>query len=211
MHLEHETGTVHFAKYSCKAGQGGCCKHVAAMLYTLLDYCNLGLKYVPEDVSCTQVLQKWNVPGRKVTSSTAVKFTELEFERADDDRGKSKKRKRPVVTGSREGYCTTPLFARGTVSNDIAKLATALEKAGKATLFVETLKGNEYKPCKLFETSCNVINAEKSSACHADNASAKFARIDVFASFPDKIDLVVDEHLRMHIKERVGVTLDDYS
>ena len=209
VHLEHETGKANFAKCSCKAGQGGCCKHIAAMLYTLLDYCNLGLQYVPEDVSCTQVLQKWNAPGRKVTSNTAVKFTELEFERADYNRDQSKKRKRPVVTGSREGYCATPLFARNASSDDIEQLSAALEKAGKATLFVETLKGNQYKPCKLFKTTCNVINAEKSIDSNADNASTKFTRIDVFASFPDKIDILGEEHLRMRIKERVGVTLDE--
>ena len=110
VHLEQETGEVAFAKCSYKAGQGGCCKHVAAVLYALVDYSNRELKYVPEDISCTQVIQKWNAPGRKVTSSTAAQFTELEFEKADYRKDSSKKRKSPVVTGSREGYCATPLL-----------------------------------------------------------------------------------------------------
>lgn len=67
------------------------------MLYTLLDYSNLGLQYFPKDVSCNHVLQKWNAPGRKLTSNTAVKNTELEFERADYKKYISKKRKRPIV------------------------------------------------------------------------------------------------------------------
>ncbi len=56
IHLKQDSGKVVHAKCSWKAGQGGSCKHVASLLYTLLDYSNLDLKCVPEDVTCTQVL-----------------------------------------------------------------------------------------------------------------------------------------------------------
>ena len=40
-HLNQETGDVAHAKCCCKAELGGCCcKHFAALLYTLLDYSN---------------------------------------------------------------------------------------------------------------------------------------------------------------------------
>ena len=45
-HLNQLSGEVVFSKCHCKAGQGGCCKHVAAVLYTLLDYKNLQLFYL---------------------------------------------------------------------------------------------------------------------------------------------------------------------
>ena len=53
----------------------------------------------------------------------------------------------------------------------------------------------------MFETSCNVINVDNSDDNNADNASNKFTRIDVLAR--------IGENWRMHIKERVGVTLEE--
>ena len=55
-HLNQETEDVAHAKCSCKAGLGSCCKQVAALLYTLLGYSNLGLSYIPENTTSTQVL-----------------------------------------------------------------------------------------------------------------------------------------------------------
>ena len=40
VHPEQENGDAVYAKCSCKAGKRGCCKHVAALLYTLVDYSN---------------------------------------------------------------------------------------------------------------------------------------------------------------------------
>ena len=54
-HLNQTTGDVMYAKCNCKAGQGGCCKHVAALLFTLVDFVNLDAKVVPNDLTCTQV------------------------------------------------------------------------------------------------------------------------------------------------------------
>ncbi len=133
-HLDQTTGDVDYAKCHCKAGEGGCCKHVAAVLYTLLDYTNLELKYVPEDVTCTQKLQQWNIPGKRITSSTAVKFDALEFEKASYQKDKTKKRKRLLVMESREGYCATPPFARNVAVEAIRKMSEAFEKAGKAKI-----------------------------------------------------------------------------
>ena len=62
--LDQATGDVVCAKCNCKAGQGGCCKHVATLLYTVLDYVNMGAVEVPPDLTCTHVGQKWNVPSR---------------------------------------------------------------------------------------------------------------------------------------------------
>ena len=44
VHPDQVFGEVEYAKCHCKACQGGCCKHVAALLYTLLDYVNMDLK-----------------------------------------------------------------------------------------------------------------------------------------------------------------------
>eukprot|EP00795_Rhopilema_esculentum_P010033 gene10033-18667_t len=50
-HLNQKTGDVMYAKCSCKAGQEGCCKHVAALLFTLVDFANLDTKVIPNDLT----------------------------------------------------------------------------------------------------------------------------------------------------------------
>ena len=94
-HLDQLSDEVAFSKCNCKPGQGGCWKHVTALLYRLLDYKNLEPKEVPDDVSCTQVLEQWSIPSNCSTTKV-VKFEELTFEKADYARDKQKK----VSTGS---------------------------------------------------------------------------------------------------------------
>ena len=53
VHLDQKSGEVEYAKCTFKAGQGRCCKHVAALLYNLLDFVNLGLSMIPEDLTYT--------------------------------------------------------------------------------------------------------------------------------------------------------------
>ena len=110
-HLDQLSGEVAFSKCNCKSGQDGGCKHVAALLYLLLDYENLELKEVTDDMTCTQVLQQWSIPSNSGTTK-AVKFKELTFEKADYARDKENKRKRPLVQGKRENYCSTPPYAK---------------------------------------------------------------------------------------------------
>ena len=47
VNLNQESGEMEYAKCCNKAGKGGCCKHVAALLYTLLDFVNLSLHQIP--------------------------------------------------------------------------------------------------------------------------------------------------------------------
>ena len=83
-HLNQVDGEEEYAKYSCKEGQGGCCKHVAAFWYTILDFVNLNLQQIPEEPTCTQVGQKWSaLSGSSKTQNKTVKFDELLFEKAD--------------------------------------------------------------------------------------------------------------------------------
>ena len=77
----------------------------------MLDYKNLELKEVPDVVNCTQVLQQRSIPSNSGTTK-AVKFEALIFEKADYARDKENKRKRPLVQGKRENYCSTPPYAK---------------------------------------------------------------------------------------------------
>ena len=158
VHLNQVDGEVEYAKCSCKAGQGGCCKHVAALLYTILDFVNLNLKHIPMELTCTQLPQRWSVPsGSSKTLDKAAKFEEMLFEKADVN----KPTKRYFVKGSREDYCATPPFARIVTAEEIKTMANACEKANRASLFHEAVASNNYKPCELFETSCSQMRKRK--------------------------------------------------
>ena len=96
---------MQYAKCCCKVGQGGCCKHVAALLYTLLDFVTLNLCQIPKELTSTQVAQMWSVPTD--SSKTLKRAVKLSFEKAEFN----KRSKRPLVSGRRENYCTTPPLA----------------------------------------------------------------------------------------------------
>ena len=162
VHLHQQNGTVSYASCNCKSGKGGCCKHVAGALYTIWDYSNLGLKVVPEDLTCTQVEQKWHVPSKGARQAVnAVYFHELDFEKADFKRDQSGSRKRAIVSGASKGYCATPEFAKQVKKAELEQLATALRNSGRCQLLMAALEGNNYEPCTMFKTSCR-----KDSDCH---------------------------------------------
>ena len=48
-HLIQTTGNVDYAKCQCPAGAGGRCKHVAATLFQLLIFIELGLSDIPDE------------------------------------------------------------------------------------------------------------------------------------------------------------------
>ena len=123
VHLDQKSGEVEYAKCTCKAGQGGCCKHVAALLYTLLDFVNLSLSVILEDLTCTQVAQKWSIPsGCRKTLNKAVKFDELLFQKAQHN----KTNKRMHSSTIREKYCSTPPYAQTVTKDDIQSMANVL-------------------------------------------------------------------------------------
>ena len=159
IHLCQKSGKVLYAKCSCKAGAGagGCCKHAAASLYQLVDFKELNLKSVTDDKTCTELLQKWHVPGEK-ENTEAILFSELTFEKADFNKDKNNSRKRPLVTGNRT-FCATPLSAFEIPSEKIKKLSEDLKKCGQAMDLASTLKGNEFNQCTKFVTS--VTEAKK--------------------------------------------------
>ena len=149
VHLSQTDGKVVKAKCSCKAGAGGCCKHVAATLFQIHDFVELGLSVVPDDKSCTDVLQQWNVP-RNMDTHGPLLFTELKFEKANFERDNSK-RKRPILSASRDGYCATPPMAREISVERITKLKDNL--TGSNTLLSTLLCDSDCKPCTIFPTS----------------------------------------------------------
>ena len=120
VHFNQLNGEVMEAKCNCKAGQGGCCKHVAALLFTFLDYSNMDAKEIPSDLTCTQVAKKWHVPSSaNMTLTKAVKFSDVLFEKAED----GNKRKRAIVSALQK-RAAFPAFLRSFERPLISSLLT---------------------------------------------------------------------------------------
>ena len=209
IHLDQATGDVVFAKCSCKAGQGGCCKHVAALLYTVLDYVNMGAVEVPPDLTCTQVGQKWNVPSRaNAIPSKAFKFEDLVFEKIEE----SKKRKRPLVTGSRDPYCATPQFALQTSADELKGLVERLRLTGKASLLCEAIESNEFQPCSMFKTSsCKAVDCIVASSLNQQKGDDPCWYIHaLYEHVPSdrQNSELVDSDTLQNIFEKLGVSIE---
>ena len=124
VHLHQHSGDIAYAKCYCPAG---CCKHVAATLFELLDYIELGLSDIPDDKTCTQESQKWHVP-RKNTAQAALLFEDLIFPQDSYDKDK-KGRKRPIPEGKREDYSSTREKCQTTMTWNSLKLAWKKQEA----------------------------------------------------------------------------------
>ncbi|XP_065069968.1 uncharacterized protein LOC135694980 [Rhopilema esculentum] len=151
VHLDQSDGEILYSKGMCKAGQSGCCKHVAALLFTLLDFTNAQYSKIPDMLTCTQVAQKWHVPSAtSMTLSAAGKFDDVIFSKYEPN----KEKKRAFASQASQDDCATPQFAQKVSANAFKQLANDLSDAGRATFLCKTLQSNDFKPTEFFETSC---------------------------------------------------------
>ena len=116
-----KTGKVSLASCSCKAGLGGCCKHVAALLFQLLDFIQLEATEVPDDLTCTQLLQQWHVPsGEEMKTAIPVLFDQVKF---------SKTTSQHNTPTNYEYFNPSPSFAREVKTSDIEQLKDGLTQS----------------------------------------------------------------------------------
>ena len=149
--MDEVNSDVMFSKCNCKAGQGGCCKHVATLLYTLLDFANLEISMIPDSLTCTQVAQKWYMPSTaNMTWSKAVKFNDVSFTNAEPNRELEKAFK----SSARDNYFAAPSLADNISSDSSKQLVGDLHNHGNAALFCKAVESNDYYPSMFFETSC---------------------------------------------------------
>ena len=133
VHLHQDTGKVSHASCSCPAGQGGCCKHVAALLFQLLDYIQLELTEVPDDLTCTQLLQQWHVPPNDKLE-TALVFEQVKFTKATC---KKEKVYQPQYKNP------SPAFGKKVTEFDLKKLEDGLKSTNSCQ---GLLKSNQHQP-----------------------------------------------------------------
>ena len=134
-------------------------------------------------------------------------FRDLQFEKAEE----GKKRKRPIVTGSRENYCDTPSFAQKTTREELEELVKNLRRAGSASLFCEALESNEFMPCNDFETSLTKAMELKDHNLENDAKAMKITFIKELYELVPKYscDVNLNKDLCAVIVAKVGVSVDE--
>ena len=143
VHLNQLNGEVLYANCACVAGKCGCCKHVAAPLYQINDYIQLELSEVPDDLTCTQLLQQWHVPRTDETDEPVL-LEDIKFEKSSFEQDHKETRKHACSSTStyKETYNPTPHFARAPSQAKVQELAQGLEQAGKASYLKNLLQSN---------------------------------------------------------------------
>ena len=97
VHLNQANGEVVYSNCTCAAGKGGRCKHIVALLFQIIEYKQLDMTEIPDQLTCTQLLQQWHVP-RKVESDKPVLCENIAFKKAvykKDVQGKKTKEQFP--------------------------------------------------------------------------------------------------------------------
>ena len=59
---QDKTAVVKSAHCSCKAGSGGHCNHILALLFQIVDYACLNVIDIPAELTCTSRQQTWHIP-----------------------------------------------------------------------------------------------------------------------------------------------------
>lgn len=157
------SGCVVSAQCDCKAGAGGCCKHVAALLYNILDYVELGLGDIPADKSCTDQPQRWNKP-KGAEPTAPVLFSEIQF--VHHAYGKRKAEDYALRVSKIKRFRACPPTC-GLVSEEkIRKFCTSLEANNNAKLFTSVMRNNDCKPTSV---TCNYAAILKDSNSQPPN------------------------------------------
>ncbi len=167
--LSKSTSQVLSGSCNCKAGMGGRCKHVGALLYTVLDYVESDLSEIPEDASCTDKPQQWNKPHSTVVSGGAIPIEELLFTKHSyyGDKTHQKSEKRAQRSLDRQAYNASPSFATKVNELQIKTLCENLKaiKTPTKPMIIDLLEGNNYKPC----TNAMVAAREARTKVHQDH------------------------------------------
>jgi len=151
--LWKSSGKVRSGSCNCKGGAGGRCRHVGALLHTLLDFVESELAAIPQDVTCTEKPQQWNKPRSTVITSGALPIEDLLFKKHSyhDDKFHQKAFKRAQRSVDRRAFNATPSFALKVNESQIKTLRENLKSINTPSkpMIIDLLEGNNYKPAEI--------------------------------------------------------------
>ena len=211
IHLNQDTGEVAYASCKCKAGKGGCCKHVVALMFQIIDYIQLELKEIPDDLTCTQLLQRWHVP-RNDELNEPILYEDVVFERASYEKDKSGKKRKNLKTCD-SVINPAPQYSQNVTSKKIEGLVLELKNVKKANYLCKLLESNKCQPHGFEQIHKNLPSKKKcteakENACDLNDNSLRYkvlkgleTVVANLASLSDEnIDLVQDELSKTHGK-----------
>ena len=151
--LDKFTGTILGGKCRCRAGHLGFCKHVAAVLFQVMDSQRQGLKFTPVVASKTSQLQTWHHP--KVKGQALIKFSDMNFETFNYERDSDTNRVKRAKTEYKILSCPD---GENCVSEErLSKFCNELQAQGLATQFTEILESNKCTPVHNIIDGNNVL------------------------------------------------------
>ena len=134
VHLNQLNGEVVYANCACVAGKSECCKLVPALLYQVNDFIQLELSEVPDDLTCTQLLQQWHVP-RSDETDEPVLLEDIKFEKSSFDRKDERKHACSSTGRYKETYNPTSHFAKAPSEEKSSKISTRTRTGRQSKLF----------------------------------------------------------------------------
>ena len=147
--LKKNTAVVDGACCNCKAGANGYCKHVRAVLYTILDFVESGFEEIPPNKSCTEKPQEWHKPRTQTPKNAPVRFSDIPRIHHDCDADKNNETdKRIQRKREKLAYTACPSYALKETSDQIYSFCCDLRANSDKLkpLVVDVLEGNDYKP-----------------------------------------------------------------
>ena len=135
-------GTICGARCLCKAGLGGFCKHVAAVLFHVMDHQRRGESVISRSTASTSALQTWHQP--RVQGQACIKFSNINFESFNYERDNDLTVKKQKLNYQEFSSC--PDGENCVTKDKIEKFAIQLSLLGVASHFVDILKSNDFKP-----------------------------------------------------------------
>ena len=124
VHLNQANGEVVYSNCTCAAGEGGRCKHIVALLFQIIEYEQLDMTEIPDQLTCTQLLQQWHVPSQTSLFYVKTLHSKKQFTKKMSRVKKQKNSFREIE------YDPCSEFAKTIEQNDIKKLANSLNSFG---------------------------------------------------------------------------------
>ena len=107
--LIKNTAKIDGAYCNCKAGANGYCKHVGAVLFTILDFVRIGFERIPPNKPCVEKPQEWHKPQTQTPKNAPVRFSDILMIHHDYDADKNNKTdKRIQRTREKLAYTACP-------------------------------------------------------------------------------------------------------
>ena len=197
VHLSDENGNVLYANSSCIAGKGGQCKHVVALLFQIIEYKQLDITDVPDQPTCTQLLQQWHVP-RKDESDEPVLYKNIWFQKAVYDKNINGK-KRKHADQAHQDFNPTPHFARTVNPCEIDKLSNSLLDNDENSYLGKLLKSNNNQPY-LYESMHQELPSKK---YHSESMHLNINEINVSDKILEQLQPITTEESDIDCSEIV--------